>query len=57
MVNNKKKNNNNNLSNGFSEEKCLQMVLGYASGKQTSNLLHKISILATKSDIWNKWEP
>ena len=33
------------------------MVLGYASGKQTSNLLHKMPILAPKSDIWNKWEP
>ena len=43
--------------NGISEEKCLKMVLGEARGKQTSNLILKVSLLAKKSDVWNIWEP
>ena len=33
------------------------MVLGEARGKQTSNLILKVSLLAKKSDVWNIWEP
>ena len=40
--------------NGESEETFLQMVLGWASGKHTFNLLYKMTILATKPiDIQN----
>ena len=44
--------------NGESETKCFETDgAGQASGNQTSNLILKMSRLATKSDVWNFWEP